>query len=163
MNVNGKSFRTVWIEGNVVRMINQPRLPHFFEIVDTPTHRETAIAISDMTVRGAGAIGATGGFGMAQVAMEAPDGAAFYDFIEQGAKTLTKTRPTAQNLFYAIEKVKAAIYRASSVRAARTSAVEMAQVIADEDAAACESIGNEYAATRPASAWACPTNRRAAA
>ncbi len=141
MNVNGKSFRTVWIEGNTVRMINQSRLPHFFEIVDMPTHRETAVAISDMTVRGAGAIGGTGGFGMAQVAMEAPDDAGFYDYIEQGAETLAKTRPTAQNLFYAIEKVKAAIYRAGSVPAARKEAVETAQAIADEDAASCESIG----------------------
>lgn len=141
MKVNGSSFRTVWIEGNTVRMIDQTRLPHFFEIVDMPTHRETANAITEMTVRGAGAIGATGGYGMAQVVLEAPDDAGFYDYIEKGTETLAKTRPTAQNLFYAIEKVKAAIYKPDTISAARDLAVEMAQAIADEDAAFCESIG----------------------
>ncbi|TLN15028.1 S-methyl-5-thioribose-1-phosphate isomerase, partial [bacterium] len=83
----------------------------------------------------------TGGFGMAQVALEAPDGPAFYEYVAQGAETLAKTRPTAQNLFYAIEKVKAAIDKAPDVAAARRAAVAMAQAIADEDAASCESIG----------------------
>lgn len=141
MIVNGKPYRTVWMEGCTVRLINQPKLPHFFEIVDMPTHKDTAMAIKDMTVRGAGAIGATGGFGMAQVALEAPDGAGFHNYIVHGAETLAKTRPTAQNLFYAIEKVKAAIFEASSVLEARKNAVVTAQAIADEDAKCCESIG----------------------
>jgi methylthioribose-1-phosphate isomerase len=78
MIVNGQPYRTVWMEGGTVRMINQPLLPHFFQIVDMPNHRATAAAITDMTVRGAGAIGGAGGYGMAQVALEAPDGAGFF-------------------------------------------------------------------------------------
>ena len=61
MNVNGKPYRTVWMESGVVRMINQPLIPFRFEIADCPTHRETATAIRTMIVRGAGAIGAAGG------------------------------------------------------------------------------------------------------
>ena len=72
MIVNGKPHRTVWMEGSTVRIINQPLLPHFFAIMDLADHAATAKAIRDMAVRGAGAIGATGGFGMAQVAIEAP-------------------------------------------------------------------------------------------
>ena len=146
MNVNGKPYRTIWMEGSVVRMIDQPRLPHFFEIVDAPGYRDTAKAIRDMVVRGAGAIGAAGGFGMAQVVLEAPDGRGFADFVDNGADVLHTTRPTAQNLFYAIGRVKLAIDGAGSVAAARLAAAEAAQAVADEDAAACEMIGRLGAA-----------------
>jgi len=145
MNVNGVHYRTVWMEGAVVKMINQPLIPRF-EIIELPSHRDTAEAIRTMVVRGAGAIGAAAGYGMAQVALEAPDGAGFMDYIERGAETLRHTRPTAQNLFYAIEKVLAAIRNADSVARARRAAVEMAEEMADENAAAGEAIGR-YGAT----------------
>lgn len=141
MIVAGKPYRTVWMEGSTVRLINQPLLPHFFEIVDMPTHRETAVAIADMTVRGAGAIGAAGAFGMAQVVLEAPEDSSFFEYIAKGAETLEKTRPTAQNLFYGIAKVKAAVQNSDTMTTARKAAVMAAQAVADEDAAFCESIG----------------------
>ncbi len=141
MIVDGKPYRTVWMEGSTVRMINQPLLPHFFEIVDLTDHKATAKAIHDMVVRGAGAIGATAGYGMAQVLLEAPDGSDFMTYAKKGAETLRKTRPTAQNLFYAIDKVMGAVQGAASVRGARQIAVQTAQAIADEDASSCESIG----------------------
>jgi len=58
MRVAGKDYRTVWMEGSVVKTINQPLIPHKFEIVTLSTHRETAKAIKAMVLRGAGAIGA---------------------------------------------------------------------------------------------------------
>lgn len=141
MKINGKQFRTVWQEDGVVHLINQTRLPHFFEIIKSPTFHDTAAAISMMIVRGAGAIGATGAYGMAQVAMEAPSGSGFGDFIEQGAYILAQTRPTAQNLFYAINRVKESTLGAGSVLAGRKAALDTAQAIADEDADSCEAIG----------------------
>ncbi len=141
MIVEGKPYRTVWMEGSTVRLIDQHRLPHFFEIADMGDHRATARAIKDMVVRGAGAIGAAAGFGMAQVALEAPDEAGFTDYVTEGYETLRRTRPTAQNLFYAINKVKAAVEAADTVSGARRGAVEVAQAIADEDAACCQTIG----------------------
>ncbi len=141
MIVNGKPYRTVWMEGSTVRMINQHLLPHFFEIVDLTDYQATAKAIRDMVIRGAGAIGAAAGFGMAQVVLEAPDSPEFMDWIKQGADTIRKTRPTAQNLFYAVNRVLAAVEKAESVKSARQIAVEEAQAIADEDAASCEAIG----------------------
>ncbi len=141
MIVNGKPYRTVWMEGSTVRMINQQVLPHFFEIVDLPDHKATAKAIRDMVIRGAGAIGGAAGFAMAQVVLESPDGSGFMPYIQEGAETVRRTRPTAQNLFYAVDKVMAAVKGAGSVKAARAAAVEAAQAIADEDAAACEAIG----------------------
>jgi methylthioribose-1-phosphate isomerase len=139
--VNGKAYRTVWMEGAAVRLINQLLLPHAFEIVDLPDHRATAVAIRDMWVRGAGAIGAAAGYAMAQVALEASDGAGFSAYVQQGAATIRGTRPTAQDLFYAVNKVLAAIESAPDVAEARQAAVEAAQALADENAAAGEAIG----------------------
>ena len=119
MIVNGRNYRTVWLEGRTVRMIDQKRLPHFFEIVDLPDHRDTARAIQDMTIRGAGAIGGAAAYAMAQVALEAPDGSDFMTYVVQGAETIRRTRPTAQNLFYAVNRVFAAIEGADNVAAAR--------------------------------------------
>jgi len=145
MRVDGKHYRTVWMEGGTVRLIDQPRLPHEFRIVDMATHKDTADAISTMIVRGAGAIGATGAAGMAQAALEAPDDG-FDAYIQEAAATLRDTRPTAQNLFYGIDTVLAAIASAGGdLAAARKAAVDAAQAVADDDAACCESIGQHGA------------------
>ena len=95
MRVDGIPTRTLWWENGVIRMIDQPKLPHRFVLVDLPTYRETAAAICDMTVRGAGAIGATGALGVAQAAVEASD-AEFHAFVANAANHLRATRPTAQ-------------------------------------------------------------------
>jgi len=140
MQVNGTAYRTVWLDGSTVRMINQPLIPHRFEIIDLPTHRDTARAIKTMIVRGAGAIGASAAYGMAQVALEAPDDG-FAPYIRAGAETMRKTRPTAQDLFYAVDAVLSAIDGARSPADAREAAVARAEELADENAAAGEAIG----------------------
>lgn len=146
MRVGEKHYRTVWMEDDTVKMINQQPLPHRFEIVDLPTYRDTAEAISNMIVRGAGAIGASAGYGMAQVALQAPDGPDLIEFVERGAEVLRQTRPTAQDLFYAIGRVMAAIQEAEGVSAARQAAVDTAERLADANAAAGKAIG-EHGAT----------------
>lgn len=141
MLVDGTHFRTVWLEGSTLKLIDQPALPHRFGIVDMPTHRETATAITTMIVRGAGAIGATGAFGMAQAALEAPE-RGFHEYVAKAAELLASTRPTAQNLFYGIRTVLRAIEgEADNVAQARQAAVAAAQAVADDDAACCEAIG----------------------
>jgi methylthioribose-1-phosphate isomerase len=149
MQVNGVPYRTVWLEGGMVKMINQQLIPHRFEICTLANHYETARAISTMLVRGAGAIGASAGYGMAQVVLEAPDNIGFMDYVQHGAETLRHTRPTAQDLFYAIDRVLNAALRASSVNQARSLAVEAAEAYADENAAAGEAIGRHGAALIP--------------
>jgi methylthioribose-1-phosphate isomerase len=143
MLVKGTHYRTVWMEGHSVKMINQPLLPHKFEIATFKHHRATAQAIKNMTVRGAGAIGATAGFAMAQAFIEAEEKGekAFSAYIKRAAKTLKNTRPTAQNLFYAIHRVIEASLNQNSIGDMRFAAVEEAQKIADEDAKACRTIG----------------------
>jgi methylthioribose-1-phosphate isomerase len=141
MQVNGIAYRTVVMEGTTVRMVNQPLIPYRFEFVELPTHRDTAEAIRTMVVRGAGAIGAAAGFGMAQAALEAPDGAGFMAYIEQAAATIRRTRPTAQDLFYAVDRVLLGVTAAGSTAAARRAAVSEAQALADDNASAGEAIG----------------------
>jgi len=140
MIVQGKHYRTVWMENGVVRMIDQTLLPHRFEIIDLNDYRQTARAISEMKVRGAGAIGATGAYGMAQCALAAPADR-FREAMEEGARVIGGTRPTAQNLFFGIDRVSAAAAAERDVEAARSAATAAARVVADEDAAACERIG----------------------
>ncbi|MHB1354495.1 MAG: S-methyl-5-thioribose-1-phosphate isomerase [Anaerolineae bacterium] len=149
MHVNGVPYRTVWLEGSTVKMINQQLIPHRFEISTLANYHETAEAITTMLVRGAGAIGASAGYGMAQVVLEAPDGSGFLDFIEQGADTLRRTRPTAQDLFYAIDRVYFAALKAGSVAQSRLLAVQAAEAYADENAAAGEAIGRHGAELIP--------------
>ncbi len=92
MHVDGIPYRTVWLEGATVRMINQHLLPHRFEVIDLPTYDDTATAIRTMIVRRAGAIGAAAGYGLAQAAL-APADARFAAALARAAEVLRATRP----------------------------------------------------------------------
>ncbi len=140
MIVKGKHYKTVWLEGSTVKIINQAVLPHKFEITECPDHQRTARAISTMIIRGAGAIGSAAAFGMAQAAIEAPEND-FEAYIKNARVSLRNTRPTAQNLFYSIERVYKCIREASDPHQARTCAVMEAEAIALEDINACKQIG----------------------
>ncbi len=147
MLVDGTPHRTVdWADGQLL-LIDQPVLPHEFRIWRTDDHREAAVAISTMIVRGAGAIGAAGAFGMALASRQAPD-SSFGQYMKDAATTLANTRPTAQNLFGGINAVRAAIEGAGGGARpddARDAALAAARAWADADAAACESIGRHGA------------------
>ena len=73
VKINGETneIKTLWREGSTVKMIDQRLLPHKFEIITLKNHEETAKAIKTMITRGAGAIGCSAGYGMAQAALEA--------------------------------------------------------------------------------------------
>ena len=96
-----------------------------------------------MVVRGAGAIGAAAGYGAAQAALEAPAQAPrFAQYIDEAAALLKATRPTAQNLFYAVDRVtRQTLAALPDVQAARQAAVAEAEAIAAEDADAGRRIG----------------------
>jgi len=145
MLVQGTPYRTVWMDGGAVKMIDQRRLPHFFSILDCPTTRETVEAIKNMTVRGAGAIGAAAGYAMAQAVVNAPE-VRWRPALEEAAETTRQARPTARDLFYAIEHVLEAANRARTLPEAKATAIRMAQRIADDNAQAGEAIGRSGAA-----------------
>lgn len=142
MKVGDASYRTVRMEGGAVVVIDQLLLPHRFTTVTLRTHRETADAISRMVVRGAGAIGSAGAYGMAQVYAEAQTlGAARDEYLEKGAAHLAATRPTARNLFYALERVRKAAETGKTPEEQTAFARAAAEAVADEDAESCRRIG----------------------
>ena len=145
MLVQGKAYRTVWLEGRTVHMIEQRLLPHTFSILECPTHRDTATAIRDMAVRGAGALGAAAGFAMAQAVLEAP-ASGFAAWVERAAAAIRVTRPTANDLFIAVAQVREAALATGGVASARRAAVSAANAFADENARAGEAIGRAGAA-----------------
>jgi len=93
MIVNGKEYRALWWEENSIKFIDQRKLPYEFEIFTARTVDEVAFAIKNMVVRGAPAIGASAAYGMVLAENQ----------IEKSAKLLRETRPTANDLFYAID------------------------------------------------------------
>ncbi len=134
MKVKGKHYRTVWMEGSSVFMIDQTLLPFEFKIFTASTYQECCIAIKTMITRGAGAIGATAGFAMAQAFLEAKRKNSF-SIVESAKKEIEETRPTAQNLFYAADRV----FKAGKVSA--ENAVLEAQIMADENIKDARAIG----------------------
>jgi S-methyl-5-thioribose-1-phosphate isomerase len=136
MLVQNKRYKTLWMNGTTISLIDQNKLPYVFEILESTGYISSCKAIKDMTVRGAGAIGVCAGYAMAQAALEAPVDQ-YHEFISKARNAIEATRPTARNLFYATERV----YAAAFVSPAK--AVEMAELLAYEDETACKKIG-EY-------------------
>jgi S-methyl-5-thioribose-1-phosphate isomerase len=142
-----KEYRTVWLDGKAVKMINQPLLPHAFRIATLRNHGETARAISDMIVRGAPAIGATGAYGIAQATLEfrGNDMKKFKSYIKKAEKLMASTRPTAYDLFHGIKTVMDSIKKAKNVRDAQNTAVATANSYADWSATNSRLIGGHGA------------------
>lgn len=139
MKINNKHYRTVWMKGSSIFLIEQNLLPFKFKIYKAKDYLDTCQAIKTMIVRGAGAIGATAGFAMAQAFLEAPK-KKFWEFVKRAKKDIKATRPTAQNLFYAASRV---FNTAKKSISPTKTALREAQKIADEDVESCKKIG-EY-------------------
>jgi S-methyl-5-thioribose-1-phosphate isomerase len=135
MKVLGKNYRAVWMKGSKVMVINQPLLPHRFEVLTLENHRETARAIRTMIIRGAGTIGATAAFGLAQAALEAGT-ENFLPYLLEAYDRLNSTRPTAADLKHALDRVlqrsTGVLMASQSVNRARQAAVAEAREICDE-------------------------------
>ncbi len=93
MKVEGKDRRALWLEDDVVKFIDQRKLPYKIEIFSAKTVEDIAFAIKDMVVRGAPAIGAAAVYGMALGKKD----------LQKTAEQLKATRPTAYDLFYAVD------------------------------------------------------------
>ena len=138
-------FRTVTFDAktNSVRLIEQRLLPHEFKIVGTKNFRETARAITDMVVRGAGAIGATAAYGLTQgaLAFRGGDLKKFSAHIETVYQTLADARPTAVDPVNAMNDVRHALARGETVAEQQSLALAAAEEFANEDARHCAEIG----------------------
>lgn len=146
MLVDGKAFRSVWIDPDSQEfefyIIDQRPLPHEFRVVTLYNTDEVAHAIQDMWVRGAPLIGITASFGYWLALKEARESKNSKQYLAEATKKLLNTRPTAVNLEWAIRKMEKHVESISNwdekIESAKTLAIQMA----DEDAEVCESIGN---------------------
>ncbi len=142
-------YRTVWFEAaaNQVRMIDQRLLPHEFAVLSTRTFHETAAAIRDMAVRGAGAIGAAAAYGLAQgaCAFRGRDLGRFSGHVEKVIQTLKAARPTAVDPVNAMRRVRAAMETGETVEEQQRLALAAAEDFANEDVRHCEAIGRQGA------------------
>ena len=158
MNIDGKPWRTIWLESDgrsgshAIGVIDQTLLPHQFTTRTLRSCAEAAEAIRTMVVRGAPLIGVTGAYGLMLALQADPSDAALAAAFAQ----LNATRPTAINLRWALERVRAKVQPLPPVERAEAAKAEAA-AIADEDVAMCEAIGahglrlfQELATARPA-------------
>jgi methylthioribose-1-phosphate isomerase len=159
MNISGTPYRTIWQKNNlttpytppIVQVIDQRQLPFRFHIVDLHSVQDMARVIRDMTIRGAGLIGASAGYGMMLATHHAPRDSweAFWAQVQRDGDSLKATRPTAVNLAWAVERQLTAIQASytptasleKNISDAILTAEKTAQAIADEDADYCRRIG----------------------
>lgn len=139
------TYRSIEWTGKGLRMLDQRLLPHQVIYIDYTDFREVAAAIRDMVVRGAPAIGASAAYGLALAVLhsKAADLPALQKEFEEAAVVLRKARPTAVNLFWAIDRVLAHTAQCSptSIDELRQVVLAEADAIAKEDAAMCRQMG----------------------
>ena len=136
MRINGKKYRTIWYEDNVVKIIDQTKLPHHFIIKDLETIKDAVNAIKTMEVRGAPLIGGTAAYGIVLAIQENKN----LDFIKKSSEELVNSRPTAINLQWAIHRMNNKLSFVKSDELLDV-ALKEAKLICDEDVKFCENIG----------------------
>jgi methylthioribose-1-phosphate isomerase len=140
MNYQGKRWRTIWRNqadpGGSVGVIDQRQLPHEFQTLELSTVEDCAEAIRNMTIRGAPLIGVTAAYGICFALRDDPSDEA----LARASATLLKTRPTAVNLRWALEEMRAAVKQLPPAKRL-ASAYARADAMCEEDVAVNESIG----------------------
>jgi methylthioribose-1-phosphate isomerase len=138
MKIEGKEHKTIWFDekNQIVKIIDQTKLPHQFAIKDLKTVKDAIKAIEVMEVRGAPLIGGTAAYGMVLAVMEKNDS----NFIKQSSELLIKSRPTAINLKWAVDRM---IKKLTGIKNNETLkvAIDEAKTICEEDVKFCKNIG----------------------
>ena len=136
MKIAGKEYKTIWFQNNVVKIIDQTKLPHKFIIKDLKNITDTINAIKTMEVRGAPLIGATAAYGLVLSIIEKND----QTFLKKSAQDLINSRPTAINLKWAVDRM---IKKLSGVNSDKILeiAINEAKKICEEDITFCQNIG----------------------
>ena len=137
-----------WKDG-AVRLLDQSRLPGTIEFLDCRDYQTVAEAIRTLKVRGAPAIGVTAAMGVAlgAQAIDAADHASLAAAVYKICDELAATRPTAVNLFWAIERMRRKLesLQAQPVSAIKQALVKESQAILEEDIDLCKTMGSHGA------------------
>ena len=136
MKIEGKTYRTIWFKNNIVKIIDQTKLPHKFVIKDLKTVKDSINAIKTMEVRGAPLIGATAAYGLVLSILEKND----ISFLKRSSEELIQARPTAINLKWAVDRMMKKLSGINSNEVLKI-ALEEAKAIVEEDVNFCKNIG----------------------
>lgn len=133
-------FRTIWTtEDRYVEVIDQRKLPHEFVTVLLETYEDAEIAIKDMTVRGAPLIGATAAYGIYLAVREMVEDELEGSFLDEAFSALRASRPTAVNLFWALDRMREALDHCEGDFL--STAWNAANQIVEDDVETCRMIG----------------------
>ena len=140
-------MKTIEWKDNSVIMIDQTKLPNSLEYVTYTDYNRVADAIRTLVVRGAPAIGVSGAFGLALAALQsdAKEKVQLIQDLETAKKILFETRPTAINLSWGLENIMSVAKDGETVDQIRTSVVETAKRMAEDDIQINMSIGKNGA------------------
>ena len=138
MKIEGKEYHTIWLDekNQVVKIIDQTKLPHKFIVKDLKTVNDAIKAIKIMEVRGAPLIGGTAAYGVALAVKENNDP----NFIKKSSEDLIQSRPTAINLQWAVKRMMNKISGINSDKILDI-ALKEAKDICEEDEKFCKNIG----------------------
>jgi len=133
------NFRTIWTtDDRFVEVIDQTKLPHEFAVVKLETYDDAEEAIKEMTVRGAPLIGATAAFGIYLAVREMIEEELKPSFLDKAFSDLRASRPTAVNLFWALDRMQKALDNTDDFL---KTAWETAKQIVEDDVETCRMIG----------------------
>ena len=134
-----RNFRTIWTTPERdIEVIDQRQLPHEYVVVKLQTYQDADLAIRSMTVRGAPLIGATAAYGIFLAVRELIDKGLDARFLDEAFTVLRASRPTAVNLFWALDRMQKTLDEAEDFLEA---AWNEAQKIVEEDIETCRMIG----------------------
>ncbi len=136
MKIEGKSYKTIWFVNNLVKIIDQTKLPHQFVIKDLRTIKDAIHAIKTMEVRGAPLIGATAAYGLVLSIIEKND----LSFLKKSSEELIASRPTAINLKWAVDRMMKKLSGVNDADILKI-ALDEAKAITNEDEKFCKNIG----------------------
>jgi len=136
MRIENKAYRTIWFEDNLVKIIDQTKLPHQFKIKELKTVKDSINAIKTMEVRGAPLIGATAAYGLVLSIIEKND----LSFLKRSSENLIASRPTAINLKWAVERMMKKLSGVNDKDILKI-ALDEAIAIVEEDVSFCKNIG----------------------
>ncbi len=143
MKINGTHYQTIWLKDErTVQTFDQRFFPHQIVIESLTKLEDFETAIRDMQVRGAPLIGVTAAYGLYVAALEALEAPDFDVYFQNALKKLRKTRPTAVDLFHAIEKVARAVASDNNIHKKPQLALEAARLLAEESVNSCRQIGH---------------------
>ena len=145
MKVGNQNYQSIWVDEadpSVVCVIDQQKLPFFFETRRLCSVDDMYNAISDMTVRGAPLIGAAGAFGMYLATLEINSNTNLREHLSNAARYLISCRPTAVNLSWAVSSVHEKLIKVTNPELMSETALNAALEICENEKENCRRIGN---------------------